>query len=253
MGCMFSPHLPMHFFDDVLKRVLTPYWFVILRLTFFLRRRFGLSTESPCFLIAILSVCVFLDSHSFSSHVIKEVLVSLLLINFTRITESWLILHHTLQKHPKTCSPDNSKGAFGFWGQNVLLAFHSTMANDGATCCSWWMTPAWQQQIYHQKSRQCRVEGLAHEVMRLHEELHSGVDPMVAKGGKVHARPTTPQEVTLEPPDRACRDIRNLKCCFEAWPSTNSKPVFCFSTSSTPACWFRNVCGSQVAGFPCQL
>ena len=37
---------------------------------------------------------------------------------------------------PKACAPDNSKGAFGFWGQNGPLAFYSTIANDGATCCS---------------------------------------------------------------------------------------------------------------------
>ena len=42
-----------------------------------------------------------------------------------------------------------------------------------------------------------RVERLAREVMRLNAELRSDVDPMVAKGGKIHARPTTPQQVTL--------------------------------------------------------
>lgn len=116
----------------------------------FLRRRFGhfnifnrirILLQCPCFLIAILSVCVLLGSHSFSIHFIQEVLVLLLLINLTRITESWLVLHHTLQKrvHRTTLRVrvafGDRTGSWPFivpWQMMVLPAR------------SWWMPPAWQ-------------------------------------------------------------------------------------------------------------
>lgn len=42
-----------------------------------------------------------------------------------------------------------------------------------------------------------RVEQLSRQVMHLHTLIHDRVDPMVAKGGKKHSRPTTRQEVSL--------------------------------------------------------